>query len=122
MKCAGALAITLALTACAVPKTAPNPRGAAEVADSASEGLADVVQVPIRANATNDENVLCRKDAATGTRIAVKRCESTSRGDAADKVARDQMLRDIEEIRRQAAQRELARQNAEAALARRPAP
>jgi hypothetical protein len=118
MRGAGAIAITLALTACAVPKT--TPRGAAEVLGSESEAPAGVVQVNVRASATSDR-VTCRKTAGTGTRIAVERCESTTRSDTADKIARDQMLRDLDEIRLQAWRRDQARQDAEAALARRPA-
>jgi len=119
MKGAGALAITLALTACAVPDAGPNPSSATEVVASTTEGREDVVQVGVRASATSDK-VVCRKTAPTGSRIAAERCETTAGNAAADEIARDQMLRDIDEIRMQAAQRELARQDAAAAMARPP--
>jgi hypothetical protein len=119
MKCAAVFAIILALTACAVSNTAPSSRGSAEVVASESAGLTGVEQVSIRPSATRD-SVVCRKGAPTGSRIAVERCESTSHGDAADKMVHDQMLRDIEEIRMQELRRQQASQNAEAALMRRP--
>jgi len=72
--------------------------------------------VDVGSSAAKD-NVVCRKAAPTGSRIAAEHCEAKAGDAAADKMARDQMLRDIDEIRMQAAQRELARQDAAAAAA-----
>ena len=123
IRSAAALAVTLAVTACAAPGSAPSVGGQAEVVAANTQSVTDVEQVSIRANPTADR-IVCRKTEPTGSRISVRRCESTSSGDgAADKMAHDQMLRDVEEMRMQELRRQQARQDAEAAMMRgRPPP
>jgi len=128
IRSAAALAVTLALTACAAPNLAPNPGGQTEVvaANDAEtvaanrEGRTGVEQVSLRANAKPDR-VVCRRTEPTGSRISVRRCESTSNtDDPAEKMAHDRMLSDVEEMRMQELRRQQARQDAEAAMMRRP--
>jgi hypothetical protein len=121
IKSTAALAITLALTACAGTRSASNLGGEAQVVASNSEGLADVEQVSIRSNATADR-VVCRRTEPTGSRISVERCESKSRDSAADKMVHDQMLRDVEEMRMQELRRQQASQDAAAAMMQRRLP
>ena len=122
IKSTAALAITLALTACAGTRSASNLGGEAQVVASNSEGLAGVEQVSIRSNATADR-VVCRRTEPTGSRISVERCESKSSLDsAADKMVHDQMLRDVEEMRMQELRRQQASQDAAAAMMQRRLP
>ena len=112
MKCPGVFATTLMLTAC-VSSQPPRPDTGVVAAQDphayAQEALAAApVQVDI-APQLNVDTVECRRAAPTGTRITTQRCESSG---GTDQTARDQMLRDIEAIRRQHWQLEAARQNA----------
>ena len=114
MKASGLVATAFALTACMSSQT-PRPDADAVAAQDAPayapETLAaNALQVDITPEA-NAETVDCRKAAPTGTRIAVQRCEVTKLS-SADQMGREQMLRDIEEIRRRQFQREAAWQNA----------
>jgi hypothetical protein len=111
MKCPAAFVTALAMTAC-TPTQAPRPDTASLAAQEApaysGEALATPVQVDI--TALNGENVVCRRAAPTGTRIAVTQCESTVT--LTDAQNHEQMLRDLDEMRRRQWQQEAVRQNA----------
>ena len=112
MKCAGAFATTFALTACAASQTTPTALPAAhEPANTASEAPLNVVEVDLRSPGATD-SVVCRKKAATGTRIAINYCDSTAPESSAETVARNRMLEDIEEMRSRQWQLEQAQQQA----------
>jgi hypothetical protein len=111
MKCPAAFATALAMTAC---KSIQAPRidadsAAQEAPAYSTEGLAAPVQVDITA-AMNTDEVVCRKTAPTGTRIAVGHCAPTSASN--DTQTREQTLRDLDEMRRRQWQQEVVRQNA----------
>jgi hypothetical protein len=112
MKCPAAFATALAMTACTSTQ-APRPDtdllAAQEAPAYSTEGLATPVQVDITP-AVNAEDVVCRKTAPTGTRIAVGHCAPTSEPSVTQ--TREQMLRDIDEMRRRQWQQEALRQNA----------
>jgi len=103
------------LVACVSSQTPrPETRVAAahDVLTDAHETLAaGSVQVDITAPMQAD-TVECHKTAPTGTRIAIQRCESSAASSDVEQATRDQMLRDIDTIRRQQWQLEAARQNA----------
>jgi hypothetical protein len=114
MKASGLLAMAFTLTACVSSQTPRPDAGAVAAQDPPAYGpetlAATAVQVDLMAQ-PNAETVDCRKTAPTGTRIAVQRCEVTTQS-SADQMGREQMLRDIDEIRRRQFQREAVRQNA----------
>ena len=112
MKCPAAFAVVLTVAACSstqAPRPDTGSLAAQEAPAYSREALATPVQVDITA-ATNADTVECRRSAPTGTRIAVNQCEPTAQNDTAT-TTRDQMLRDIEEIRRRQWQLEAMRQN-----------
>jgi hypothetical protein len=102
----------LAMTACTstqAPRPDTTSLAAREAPAYSGEALATPVQVDITP-ALNGDNVVCRRAAPTGTRIAVTQCESTAT--LSDAQSHEQMLRDLDEMRRRQWQQEAVRQNA----------
>jgi hypothetical protein len=62
---------------------------------------------------------VCQRYVPTGSRIATERCHSAEVGDAARAAERDQMRRDIDELRMRQATRDAARDAAQAEALRR---
>ena len=111
MKCPAAFATALAMTACTSTQ-APRPDTQSAAAQEApiysTEALTTPTQVDITAALNGD--VVCRRAAPTGTRIAVTQCESSAT--LSDTQTHEQMLRDLDEMRRRQWQQEAVRQNA----------
>lgn len=97
MKRIVAAAVFLALAGCAGRNTgAPAPRAAGSVQPSSttSAPLTSVRQVNVSSFAQND--VVCRVEKPTGSRIAIRRC-----GENADEVTDDLMREDFRTMRDQ---------------------
>jgi hypothetical protein len=107
----------LALAACASsPSNSDLTQSEAGSAAPASEAdLTNVREVSLDSFA---DLAMCRRYVATGTRIAVERCEP-NRQSAADRVEYEQTRQDVESMRRQQMYQEQARQQAIAEAARR---
>lgn len=122
MKRAAAFAPILVLTACATSRPADHLRGEqqsatatepASVAIEPATGATEPLQITaVDITSFPPDSVDCRRRAPTGSRIAVKECESTLPPTAMEEMARNRLLENVEEQRRQMWRLEQQRQQA----------
>lgn len=104
MKRAAAYAAALVLAACATSQPSGDLRVEQRPASPATEPAADAT-APLQVTAVDiaslpPDNVDCRRRAPTGSRIAVRECESTAPPSAMEEMARNRLLENVEEQRR----------------------
>jgi hypothetical protein len=97
MERAAVLATALALTACATAPPVADLTAEQQPAAATTETL-EVTAVDI--TAFPPDSVDCRRRAPTGSRIAVKECESAAPPTATEEMARNRLLENVEEQRR----------------------
>src|SRR5262245_31703311 len=101
---------------CAVLLVSVGSAAAADPSASTPSGADAVSTPPVKeVTVTVDRNVtVCRRQAPTGSRIAIERCPTT-----ASSAEREQLRRDLDEMRTRAALREQARAAAQLEALRR---
>jgi hypothetical protein len=109
MERAAVLVTALALTACASSRPAEDLRVEQQ---SAPPAVAPSQITAIDITSLPADDVDCRMRAPTGSRIAVKQCESTAPPTATEEMARNRLLENVEEQRRQQWRLEQQRQQA----------
>jgi hypothetical protein len=104
-----AIAACILVAGCAASRTGALPASqTASATPSAAPLAADEAEIhvtsvlDISASARQEEEVVCRREAPTGSRIPVTRCYAANPVETAESMALDEQLRhDLEETRRQ---------------------